>query len=77
MSPTVTQPLTMIDRVNAHQVIRILELHRRGHFVEQIAEQVLGSNRYIAVEKVLQAFGQTPLTKSAIVAAMAILKMMT
>jgi hypothetical protein len=55
------EPLTMTGRINAYQLVRILELHRRGNLTDQIAHQVFGSDdETLAVEKVLEAYGQAP-----------------
>lgn len=51
----------MIDRINTRQLVRILELHRRGNSTGEIADQVFGSdNRSVAVVRALEAYGQTP-----------------
>jgi hypothetical protein len=49
----------MTDQINARQVVRILELHRRGGTAGQIAHLVFGTdNRLTAVQRVLEAYGQ-------------------
>ena len=51
----------MTNRINAYQVVRILELHRRGNSASQIADLILGSRSGCAdIARVLEAFGQTP-----------------
>jgi hypothetical protein len=52
---------TLTNRINAYQIIHILELHRRASSADQIADLIIGSRSGCAtIERLLEAFGQTP-----------------